>query len=66
MPATTTEARRDSPYLTTGEAAAYCRVNASTLWRARQTGALKAAGPGSAVRYHKTDLDAWMRGRSRK
>jgi excisionase family DNA binding protein len=52
--------------LTTLEAAAYCRVNASTLWRARQTGALKASGPGSAVRYHIAELDRWMDDRTSK
>lgn len=51
-----------SPYLDYGEAAAYCRVHRTTLWRAVKSGALKASGNGRAVRFHRDDLDKWMRG----
>jgi excisionase family DNA binding protein len=57
---------RDSPYLTYGEAADYCRVNRSTLWRAVKQGSLRASGPGTAVRFRRDELDAWMGGRSGK
>ncbi len=65
MQASQTKAAQESPYMTPGEAAGYCRVDQTTLWRARRAGTLKASGPGSAVRYHVEDLNAWMRGRSR-
>jgi excisionase family DNA binding protein len=62
MEATTTA----GPYLTYEEAARYCNVERTTIYRAMKAGALKASGPGSAVRFHRDDLDAWMRGRNRK
>ncbi|MGH3087468.1 MAG: helix-turn-helix domain-containing protein, partial [Rubrobacteraceae bacterium] len=55
-----------SPYLTYEEAARFCRVNRTTLWRAARAGKLRESGPGMAVRFHRDDLDAWMRGRNRK
>jgi excisionase family DNA binding protein len=57
---------RASPYLTYDEAANYCRVERTTLYRAKRAGRLRASGPGSAVRFHRDDLDAWMRSRNRK
>lgn len=62
MEATATE----SPYLTYEEAARYCNVERTTLYRAMKAGRLKASGPGMAVRFHRDDLDAWMRNRNRK
>ena len=56
----------NSPYLTYREAADYCRVNRSTLWRAVKAGRLRAFGPGAAVRFHRDALDQWMSSRSRK
>jgi excisionase family DNA binding protein len=56
----------DSPYLTTSEAADYCRVNRSTLWRAVKAGSLQAAGPGRAIRFRKDELERWMRSRGRR
>ena len=53
-------------YLTYEQAAAYCNVERTTIYRAMKNGRLRASGPGSAVRFHRDDLDAWMRGRSRK
>ena len=52
---------RPKRFLTTGEAADYCRVSASTLNRKRVTG----EGPrytkrGRRVIYDTTDLDVWM------
>jgi excisionase family DNA binding protein len=57
----------ESPYLTYQEAASYCRCDRTTLWRATRSGTLKASGPNEVrvVRFHKDDLDAWMRSRSR-
>ncbi len=56
----------ESPYFTYGEAAEYCRVHRTTLFRAVKSGRLKAAGPGSAVRFHRDRLDEWMMSRARK
>jgi len=55
----------DSPYLTYQEAAAYCRCDRTTLWRAVRAGDLRASGPGRAVRFHRDELDAWMDSRNR-
>lgn len=54
-----------SPYLNYEQAAAYTNVDKTTLWRAVKSGALRASGPGRAVRFHRDDLDEWMRSRSR-
>jgi excisionase family DNA binding protein len=55
-----------SPFYTYVQAEAYCNVERSTLYRAMKAGRLRASGPGSAVRFHRDDLDAWMRSRNRK
>jgi excisionase family DNA binding protein len=54
-----------SPYFDYARASAYCNVDKTTIWRAVRSGALKASGPGRAVRFHIRDLDEWMRSRSR-
>jgi excisionase family DNA binding protein len=63
--ATQRETQIDSPYMIPADAAIYCRVDTTTIWRAQKSGVLKACGPGSAVRYHRDDLDNWMRSRNR-
>lgn len=62
MEATATE----SPYMTYEEAASYCRVNRTTLWRAARRGQLRESGPGMAVRFRRAELDRWMDSRNRK
>jgi excisionase family DNA binding protein len=62
MTATETE----SPYFTYEGAACYCNVERTTIYRAVKAGRLRASGPGMAIRFHRDDLDAWMRGRNRK
>jgi excisionase family DNA binding protein len=62
MEATVTE----SPYLDYGQAAAYCNVNRTTIWRAVRANRLRASGPGSAVRFRRQELDRWMDSRNRK
>lgn len=62
MQATTTA----SPYLDYGTAAHYCNVHRVTLWRAVRDGHLRASGPGSAVRFHRAELDRWMDSRNQK
>jgi len=58
----------DDRWLTSREAAQYLGYSNSTLVGARQTGKLagktqpKYAKVGRAVRYKKTNLDAWVRG----
>jgi excisionase family DNA binding protein len=56
---------QESPYFDYTQAATYCNLDKSTIWRAVRSGALKASGPGRAIRFHRSDLDAWMRSRSR-
>lgn len=55
-----------SPYLNNRQASAYCNVDRTTLWRAVKSGALRASGPGRAVRFHREELDRWMDSRNRK
>jgi len=43
------------------ESAAYCAVDRVTLWRAVKRGELRAGGVGRAVRFHRDDLDEFMR-----
>ena len=49
-------------WMDTRQAADYCGVDPSTLWRARQRGDLLAGGVGRAVRFHRDELDRWLRG----
>lgn len=42
------------------EAARYCQLDQSTLWRARKRGTLKAGGVGRAVRFRRDELDKWL------
>ncbi len=44
------------------EAADYCGLERTTLWRAIKRGELRAGGVGRAVRFHVDDLDEFMRG----
>lgn len=53
------------PYLTYEEAAIYTNLSSVTLWRAVRDKRLKSAGPGRAVRFHKDELDRFMRSRGR-
>ena len=62
MEATATE----SPYLDYGQAAAYCNVDRTTIWRAVKAGHLRASGPGRAVRFHRDELDKWMNSRGER
>jgi len=62
MEATATE----SPYLDYSQAAAYCNVDKTTIWRAVKASRLRASGPGMAVRFHRDELDRWMDSRNRK
>lgn len=56
----------ESPYLDYGQATAYCNVDRTTIWRAVKSGALRASGPGRAIRFHRDALDEWMDSRNRK
>ena len=57
--------KEEPGYMTYDEAARYVRLDKTTIWRATRSGALKACGPGRAVRFAKADLDDWMRHRIR-
>ena len=56
----------ESPYLTYAEAANYCRCERTTLYRGVKAGRLRASGPGTAIRFHRDELDRWMDSRNRK
>jgi excisionase family DNA binding protein len=56
----------ETPYLTYAEAAKYCNVDRTTLYRAVKAGRLRAFGPGTAIRFHRDELDRWMDSRNRK
>lgn len=56
----------DTPYLKYCEAARYCRVDRTTIYRAVKAGKLRPSGPGTAVRFHRDELDRWMDSRNRK
>jgi excisionase family DNA binding protein len=43
------------------ESADYCAVDRVTLWRAVKRGELRVGGVGRAVRFHRDDLDEFMR-----
>jgi excisionase family DNA binding protein len=62
MEATATE----SPYYTYDGAARYCNVERTTIYRAVKASRLRASGPGTAVRFHRDELDRWMDSRNRK
>lgn len=59
------EAVVESPYMDYAQAAAYCNVDRTTIWRAVKAGQLRAFGPGRAVRFRRDELDRWMESRSR-
>jgi excisionase family DNA binding protein len=60
------EATVESPYYGYKQAAAYCNVDRTTIWRAVKAGRLTASGPGRAIRFHREELDRWMtQGRTR-
>jgi excisionase family DNA binding protein len=56
----------NTPYLTYEEAARYCNVERTTIYRAMKAGQLRASGPGMAVRFHRDALDSWMDSRNRR
>lgn len=55
-----------SPFLDTGEAAAYLRLELRTLvnWRSRGDGP-RWRKHGGRVVYHRDDLESWSRGQAR-
>ena len=51
----------DRVWMTYEQAAAYCNVDRVTLWRSVKRGELRAGGVGRAIRFHRDDLDEFMR-----
>lgn len=51
----------EKAWLTYQEAAEYTSLDRVTLWRAVKRGDLRAGGVGRAVRFHRGDLDKFMR-----
>lgn len=63
---TATNARKESPFLTTPEAAAYTNTSERTLERLRKFGGGPAFRKHSrGVRYHIRDLDEWSENQRR-
>lgn len=56
----------ETPFLTYEEAAAYCRCDRTTLWRAMKSGALRPSGPGTRVVFRRDELDRWMDSKGQK
>lgn len=57
--------RADAEWLSTAEAAYYLGVATQTLYKWRWLGeGPPAARAGRVVRYRRTELDAWLRGRA--
>ncbi len=50
----------DDELLTRGEAMKFLRVSNSTLWRLTKAGELTVIKRGAYVRYHRSDLIAWL------
>lgn len=48
-------------WLSYEQAAKYCGVERTTLWRAVKRGDLRAGGVGRAVRFERNELDRFMR-----
>jgi excisionase family DNA binding protein len=51
----------ETPWLSYREAEAYIIVERTTIWRAVRAGKLRPGRAGRAVRFHRDDLDAWLR-----
>ena len=51
----------ERPWLSYREAEAYIGVERTTIWRAVRAGKLRPGRAGRAVRFHRDDLDAWLR-----
>ena len=61
-----TESTSGSTWKTYLQSAEYCQLDRVTLWRAVKRGELRAGGAGRAVRFHRDELDRWMRGDEEK
>jgi excisionase family DNA binding protein len=59
---TTATATVPKVWMTYGEAEEYCGLERTTLWRAVRDGRLKAGGVKGAPRFHRAELDRFMRG----
>lgn len=54
----------ESPWMFAKEAAAHARCHYKTVLRAHRAGKLRGVQncPGGKLRFHRDDVDAWMRG----
>lgn len=52
---------RVSPWMSEAQAQAYTSFSHYTLFNARERGELKFVKQSRAIRYHRDDLDRWMR-----
>jgi hypothetical protein len=59
---TETTATPERVWLTYPETEAYTNYHATTIWRAVKRGELRQGGLPRSPRFHRDDLDAWMRG----
>lgn len=61
MPATATETHARA-WMNYEEAETYTGYEKTTIWRAVRRGELKAGGLKGAPRFHRDELDRWLRG----
>lgn len=52
---------RDSPYMDAAEAASYLKIKEKQLMELARRGQIPRAKVGRLVRFHRGDLDAWMK-----
>ena len=57
---------RISPWMSEEEAKAYTQFSHYTLYNARECGELKYVKQNRSIRYHKDDLDAWLKSKYEK
>ncbi|MBY0315648.1 MAG: helix-turn-helix domain-containing protein [Bdellovibrionales bacterium] len=52
----------DNPIMTVKEAAAFLRVSPKTIYKYQQLGLLPGKTRGGIIRFHRSDLDKFVRG----
>jgi hypothetical protein len=63
---TQSEPEELSPWMSYEHAAAYAGYDRVTLWRAVKRGELRVGGLPGAPRFHRDELDRWLRGDQEK
>jgi len=63
---TETTATLEKVWLSYPESVEYVGYDRTTIWRAVKRGELRQGGLPGSPRFHKRDLDAWLRGDKQK